>query len=83
MTFDSKEQAQPTDIANPLRNCLLYRADMLLLASVIIFSHSAAHRTLWPSIAGHSLLSQAMASSFTSFLDHTQRRVTVGRTALG
>jgi hypothetical protein len=53
---------------------------------------SAAQRWLWPSVAlqpsaGYGLLwlcspALAMASSFTRFLDHTQRRATVGRTPL-
>jgi hypothetical protein len=53
---------------------------------------SAAQRGLWSPVAlqpsaGYGLLwlcspAQAMASSFTRFLDHTQRRETVGRTPL-
>jgi hypothetical protein len=42
----------------------------------------ASCRRLWPPVSGYGLLSQGMASSFTRFLDHTQRRTTVGRTPL-
>jgi hypothetical protein len=38
--------------------------------TIIIFSGSAAQRGLWP-------------PRHTRFLDHTQRRTTVGRTTLG
>jgi hypothetical protein len=58
----------------------------------IIFSDSAAQRGLWPPVAlqpsaGYGLLwlrspARAMTSSFTRFLDHTQRRATVGRNPL-
>jgi hypothetical protein len=40
-----------------------------LANSASVFSGSAAQRGLWP-------------PRFTRFLDHTQRRATVGRTAL-
>jgi hypothetical protein len=53
---------------------------------------SAAQRGLWPAVAlqpsaGYGLLwlcspARAMASSFTRFLDHTQRRAAVCRTPL-
>jgi hypothetical protein len=42
----------------------------------------ASCRRLWPPVAGYGLLSQVMASSFTRFLDYTQRRATFGRTPL-
>jgi hypothetical protein len=58
----------------------------------IIFPDSAAQCGLWPPVAlqpsaGYGLLwlcstVRAMASSSTRFLDHTQRRATVGRTPL-
>jgi hypothetical protein len=74
-------------------NILLTQCAVLLsIFIIIIFSGSAAQRGLWPPVAlqpsaGYCLLwlcspARAIVSSFTKFLNHTQRRATVGRTPL-
>ena len=60
---------------------LYYSAEKIRLACRIpkarIQTHTLPHPPLWR--CGPT---RAMASSFTRFLDHTQRRITVGRTPL-
>ena len=60
-----------------MENCVVF-----LWVSVIkrLFSFSWGHEGPWPN-AGHAL-TRAMAPSFTRFLNHSQRRATVGRTPL-
>jgi hypothetical protein len=69
---------QSTLIACQLRNLTLSANEGLLYQFVVFFSWR--YNPLWVCVLQPS--SGAIASSRTRFLDHTQRRATVGRTPL-